>query len=459
MANPRSDERTSSFLPFVIRHLSFAARHTEVRWVVFLKCTEYVLLFVGLKVYTTLLPEPAYGEFGLVMTAIALLGYLLTTPVGQAFRRQYHAAEQSGTLRPAVQVTFRWYGAVTLAVLAVGLSDPRALADHWGLAPWTPAAAALLFAASQWRMLGVDVLEIRRLRKAQTLHTLAYRVAQIACIGVLVYRFDRRADVALAGDALASLALAVAVLLPMLGELRLHKRPDPQQARQARRSLRRLAWTFGLPYALLLVLGWVQNFADRYIVGVRLDLAQAGMYVAAFQVCGVPFLLLMNTLNALLTPIAYQHARDVRDPQQLWRADRVLVGGILVYTIAGGLLLGLYTAAGPAIVRLLTNPRYVLAYETILLLALARYVQALAMVLELLFAVHQRMVPTVVYRIIGSILTVTLCWLLAGRWQATGVALGTLIASAAYLLLLTAAPGGCLWMVLRCRRAALRASG
>ncbi len=434
--------------------MSSAARRAEVRWVVFLKCAEYVLLFVGLKVYTTLLPEHAYGEFGLVMTAIALMGYVLTTPVGQAFRRQYHAAEQAGTLRPAAQVTFRWYGAVTLAVLVVGLSDPRAVAQHWGLSPWTPAAAALLFAASQWRMLGVDILEIRRLRKAQTLHTLAYRIAQIACIGVLVYRFARRADVALAGDALASLALAVAVLLPMLGELRRHKPPDPQQARQARRSLRRLAWTFGLPYALLLVLGWVQNFADRYIVGVRLDLAQAGMYVAAFQVCGVPFLLLMNTLNALLTPIAYQHARDVNDPQQLWRADRVLLGGIGVYTVAGGLLLGLYAAAGPGIVRLLTNPRYVLAYETILLLALARYVQALAMVLELLFAVHQRMVPTVVYRIIGSILTVTLCWLLAARWQATGVALGTLIASTAYLLLLIAAPGGCLWMVLRCRRAA-----
>ncbi len=426
----------------------------EVRWVVFLKCAEYGLLFVGLKVYTTLLPEHAYGEFGLVMTAVALAGYLLTTPVGQAFRRQYHAAEQAGTLRPAARVTFRWYGAVTLAALAVGLSDPQALARAWGLSPWTPAAAALLFAASQWRMLGVDVLEIRRLRKAQTLHTLAYRVAQIACIGVLVYRFAPRADLALSGDALASLALAVAVLLPMIGELRRQRPPDPRQARNARRSLRRLAWTFGLPYALLLVLQWVQNFADRYIVGVRLDLAQAGMYVAAFQVCGVPFLLLMNTLNALLTPIAYQHARDVRDPAQLWRADRLLLGGILVYTIAGGLLLALYAAAGPAIVRLLTNPRYVPAYETILLLAVARYVQALAMVVELLFAVHQRMVPTVVYRTIGSLLTVTLCWLLAGRWQATGVALGTLIASVVYLLLLVAAPGGCVWMLLRSQRAA-----
>ena len=257
---------------------------------------------------------------------------------------------------------------------------------------------------------------------------------------------------ALAGDALASLALAAAVLLPLAAELRRQPVPDPQRARAAKQQLRKLAWTFGLPYALLLVLGWVQNFADRYIVGIRLDLAQAGMYVAAFQVCGVPFLLLMNTLNALLTPIAYQHARDIRDPQQLWRADRVLLGGTLVYLAAGGLLLGLYAAAGPAIVRLLTNPRYVPGYETILLLAVARYVQALAMVLELLFAVHQRMVPTVIYRIIGSALTVALCWALAARWQAAGVALGTLAASVAYLVLLSAGPGGCVWMLRRAWR-------
>ncbi len=417
----------------------------EVGWVAVHRLIDLPLTFIMLKAFTTMMGKEVYGEYSLALSGLMLLSFMITMPMNQAYLRHYHKAAQDGTARSAGMGLLRWYAVATLvvALLAAGFGVP--LSRWLKVGKWTVLAAGLLFVGSRWRYLGLSILDIRRRRRASATHYLSWQVVHIGFVCGALYLWRVSAAIALSASALSAAIFALLIIVPFARRI---WATSPGSTG----GLGRLTITFGLPYGALFVCQWLQGFSDRYILAYHLDLEAVGAYVAVFQVCGISFVMLMGVLNTLLLPVAYGRARDTNDPTQLWAADRALLGGVGIYLAIGAAMLAIYGFLGPWLVELLTQKDYVLPIQTIILLAVGRYIQCLGILLQSFFAVHQKMPRLLWFRIIGAVVTIPTYWLSIRTWGIAGAAMGMCAVMTFYVLIETLGPGGLLWLILDSRK-------
>lgn len=412
----------------------------EVAWVLAYKVGEFALIFASLKVLTTLLGKEAYGEYSLVMTALMLLSNALIAPMNRTYLRQYHGAEAQEQARSAGLTMLAWYAVVTVSIaLGACLLTPT-MSRVFDLGLWTTLAAGIVFLGNRFRVLGIEVLNIQRRRRPYAIQGLGFQILQLALIVMFIQIWDASPAAALFATAAAALTFGAIAGVPLL-------RRTLSQPRGRPSHLMRMVLTFGAPYGATLVFQWLQLFSDRYILKVLLDFDAAGAYVAAYQVCGAPFMLVLGVLDLLILPIAYQRARDVHSAGQLWQADKVILGGVAVYLALGALAIPVFVLWGPNLVVLLTSSEFALGSGTVLFLALGRYIQCLTLMLQMFFAVHQKMGRLLGFRLVGAMLTIPICWVMIRDYDIFGASLGMLIAMSVYTLLLVLAPGGVFWLV------------
>jgi len=323
----------------------------ETFWVVLQKLVMFVMNFVVLKVFTNILGKETYSEWRLAMTGLQLLGSAALMPMQHTFLRVFHTAEEDRTLRPAGVFAFRWYGIASVCVLglAIVLTYPLSLAFR--LETLTILAAGCYLVCNRWRLLGVQSLDIQRKRRTCAMQSVGFQVGQVVFAATAMLIVGRYASVALFGIAAAAMLMAFFGVVPLA-------RRVFSEPREGKRRMMPMVLTYGLPYGGLLICQWALNFTDRNILAYQYGKEAAAPYIAAFPVCGAPYILLFQFLLGLLVPIAYQRARDVNDPRQLWSADRLLLTGIIAYLVVGGLMLPAYAFFGPGLLLLLTRKGY-----------------------------------------------------------------------------------------------------
>jgi len=424
----------------------------ELGWVVANNLGEFCIGFVLLKVLTNLLGKQGFGEFKLAETAILFVASVLLSPIHESYLRDYYGVLDRGQGRRFGLLLVRWYAVVTVGFAALAALLSVRFAQWFDMGRWTTLAAGLVFLFLPWRILRQDILNIRRERRPQMLQNVAYLTLQVAMIWGVLSVWNATPSAALLAYAGAAAIFACVCGVPLVREvLRLPIGPPTR--------LMPIVWSFGIPYAALLVLQWTQGVTDRYLLKAMIDTQTVGLYVAAYQVCGIPYLLLLKVCHNLLRPIAYERGRDPQDARGLWRADRVLLGGVAVQAVLGAGMLVFYAIAGQRLLVLLTSPQFLLPTTTIVALTASRFVQSMTQSLESIFAVHHRMVNMLGFRFVGAVFTVAICWY-AVRWYGIfGAAAGTLVAYTAYFLCLVLGPSGCIWLVMRARRDAREAQG
>lgn len=423
----------------------------EAAWVLAHKLVEFVVAFAALKLLTNLVSKSVFGEYNIALTGLLLAADLLAIPIAHTYERNYHTAEANGTGRAALAQTMRWLVIVTIGVtvLAAALSWPASVL--FGLEPLTILAAGLIFLPNRWRSFWVGVLDVRRQRAACAIHNVGFFATQTIFTALAVYLISPRATTALLAYAAAAAIFGAIGLRGLLRDLR--RRPTGEPA-----DLRRMFMTFGAPLGLLLVCQWLQNFSERYVLTIQLDLDAVGLYVAAYQVCGIPFTLLHAVLSVLVLPIAYQRAKDISDASQVYAGDRVLLLGVGCYIVVGALMVVAYWFCGQHLLRLLTTADYIMPATTLVCVAAARYLICLGMLLQMFFKVHQRMAALLGFGIIGGLIVIPASWFAVKLYGVLGAALGVLISGAIYNALVIFAPGGCLYLIRTVRAARTRQS-
>jgi len=419
----------------------------EVIWVGLGKLVEFFFTALTIKLYTALLGTKAYGEYSLVLSAAMLVGNMSIVPVQQSYLRYYHSVPDASEASRAARTLIRWFMVVTVLILIVGTSASVFVADVLRIGRWSLFAGAVFFMGYRWRIFGVQLLNVQRRRRTTTLQELGFQVSAIVIVVAAMGVFHRSASLALLCNGITASAFGAALALPLV-------RLSRQGGHDGSKHLGSMILRFGLPLGALTTVQWVQNFSERYIVGIRLDLASVGVYTAAYQVCGIPFMLGSAAIRGWLVPIAYQYGKDDKDPRQIWAATRVLLWGLVAYSVSGMLILPAYWPLGGWVLRALTTGDFVLPAPIIFTLAVARFVQCYGPLLEDFFTVHLKMWNSLTYRVIGGITVVPICWYTISRWGVNGAVWGILTAGLLFLVVLCLAPGGFLLMVLRARRRA-----
>jgi len=418
----------------------------ELFWVITHKVLEFLLSFVVLKVLTVFLGTKNYGEYALALVGMQMMSAILMMPMQQAYLRYIHTVQGAGAAGRAAGLTvLRWYTVASIAVIFCACALTATFSKWFGLGTLTVLAAGLLFVGNRWRLLGTQVLDIKRRRRACAFQNLGFLVSQIVAVVVAVRIWSPSASVALLATAAAAAVFGAISLTTFAHGIRSLPKGPPS-------DLMKLVKSYGAAAGALLLFQWMQNLVDRYFLAIQLDKEAVGLYSAGYQVCGVPYMFGFTFLYALLVPIVFQRAKDISRPGQLWSADKVLIGGIGVYVTVGALALLIYAAFGQQIMLLLTSKGFVLPSHTLVFLALTRYAQCLAMLLQVFFNIHNSMGAAFRFRAIGAAITLPISWF-AIRWYGIGgAAVGGFAAACIYLALMSLSNGGCVRLVLRARR-------
>ncbi len=424
---------------------------SEAGWVLCNKMGEFGLAFVELKLLAAIMGPLVFAEYRLVLTALLLLGHALIMPMQQAYLRYSHTAHNEGMSQAADRIAKRWLTVVTLSVVVLAAVTSKPL-SHWlGLHPWTLLAGGFVFLGNRWRTFTLQTLDFNRQRRIVAILNIGFLATALVTVVVVL----RMSSVS-ASTALFSYA-SIAVVFGIIGLMYL-PRHEAGSSVPGKSGLPNLIRQFGVPYAMLLIFQWVFTFSERYILGIQLDLNSVGIYIAAYMVCGFPFMMGLAFIKGFLLPIAYQRSSDTSDAGRFWSANVILLTGIAVYIVVGALTLPIYGLFGTRILELMTSSEYTLSTSTLVCLAVARYFQCLGPLLESIFAVHKRVTGFLRYRLLGGLVVIPLLWF-AINWKGVdGAAQGILAANVVFIVAVTLGPGGCLGMIQTARRNASKAT-
>lgn len=418
----------------------------EIGWVIASKLGEYALQFVLLKILATRLGKDGYGEMNLAETAMILITHVALAPARESYLRDYHRSIARGSAHDARRFLLRWYAVATIAVVTLSIATADILSEAFQVDSATVVAAALVFFFDRWRLLAVDIANIERRRRAWAVWNLSFSSALVVCVGIAVYAAPATAATALFAYAGVTGLFALGMMIPWLRD-GAEKESDSKRPSHLGEMTRR----FGFPFALLLIFQWVQSFADRFLLKALLDPETVGLYVAAFRVCGVPFMLMLSIGHSLLTPIAYQRSGGESTPTQLWSADRLVLAGVGIHVAIGLVVVATFALIGPEVVVLLTSDEFVISTATVVALSVGRLLQTTSQALQPIFAVHERMESLFWLRLFGAVATLSICWPMIEAYGAFGAALGTLLAFSLYIVAIVFAPTGCFWFTRKAR--------
>ncbi len=423
---------------------------SEASWVLCNKVGEFGIAFVELKLLAVLMGPLIFAEYRLVLTALLLLGHALIMPMQQAYLRYSHTAQSEGTSSAADRTAKRWLTVVTISVVILAAAASKPLANLLGLQPWTLLAGGLVFMGNRWRTFTLQSLDFQRRRRIVAILNIGFLAAALGTVVLVLNMGSVSATAALLGYA------SVAFVFGVIG-LKYLPRHETQSPQKSKNGLPDLIKKFGLPYAALLIFQWLFNFSERYVLGIQLDLSTVGVYIAAYIVCGFPYMMGLAFIKGLLLPIAYQKSSDETDVKRFWSANVILLTGMAAYLVIGALTIPLYWLFGASFLEFMTSSEFAVPTGTILCIAIARYFQCLGMLVEMIFAVHKRVSGFLRYRVIGGVVVIPLFWYAIKWYGLPGAAQGLLVANVVFIVAVTIGPGGCLGMVKVARRNASQA--
>jgi len=235
-----------------------------------------LIAFVTIPIITRLLSPAEYGDYRLVLAAVAAFG-AAGGWLPAAVYRFFPAMELSGELEQ-LRATLQWLLAFTLGLFATVW-----LAGTWILSSTLGAGQAEVFLIGGILMLvntvwGVVNAEVRTVREVTWYSTsVVLNKALTLGIGVgLVIWGGLRVDGLLLGSIIASL-----LLLPVL--LRVINRRLPR-AGSFSGALARQMWRYGLPIVLVQLLDWALQLSDRFFLAALRNQTEVGLYSAAYGI-------------------------------------------------------------------------------------------------------------------------------------------------------------------------------
>ena len=259
---------------------------------------------IGVRLMTEVVSPAVFGQYKLILAAIALLTAILIRPFMQFVMREYHDAHKAGTSQQftnQVGALFRTHILLVSAFAAAisGLFLTR-------LFPLTPLLTLLMIAVLA---LGARVELQRALLVTRNMQLQAGMVSAarswlipIAIVSAILLTQQHVA------------VMLAATLSALIGILTLLAFRSPENARLSRsgsgsadnKEFIRNALRFGAPLAVVGMLSWIVHESDRLFLSYYLDDHAVGIYAAAYGLVSAPFTLVVGSMAQFLYPIMFR---------------------------------------------------------------------------------------------------------------------------------------------------------
>lgn len=398
----------------------------EVAWVVAGQVATLAGSLAALKILTTILPAPVYGEVNLVLVSCTLPTLVLLAPLVQSCYRFYAEHDERGTLPVLLGTTIALQiGVVLLVGVVVSIALFSGTAERFGLSPSTVAWGFVLFAADSGRSLCLTVAAAGRKRAIVAAGIAADAWLRVLGAVTFIYLFGQESGSTLAGFAVAGLCSFV----PLATWLAV----NTNGLRIEGKIVKEIAH-YGLPYGLWGIFGWAQAGADRYMVDHWLMRADVGRYAAGSQVGAFPFSIAGAFVGHLLSPVLFQRAGDGTDPERVGSAKLLLLTVVRLFLLFGVVALAFLYFFGPALLGLMTGrPEYKISLAVLMTLSVGGLLFQMAQVCSSMFLIQKKSYLVLWPKIFGGITAVVAGLLFIPGRGLSGAAFASACAAAALL--------------------------
>jgi O-antigen/teichoic acid export membrane protein len=334
-------------------------RHaSDLSWLVVGQAGALVLGIASIKLLTSMGTD-AYGRYALVVTVFALLSALIFGPAEQGFLRFYFPAAERGSARTYVGVLFR---GIVLAVASFGAVTALAASWAWrradsGLALMVLAGGAFAVASAGTTPLAA-MLNLLGQRRLNAILQVLERAMVVALLWSLARWGELSVTTALAAGTAGVLAAALSRTWALARVVAPDRSMDAAARRVARNDAVRSVASFGAPFAIWGLAGWLQSNSERWIIGTILTTSGVGVYAMMLTIANVLIAFPYGVMAQLFTPAAYRRLHDLDDSIRVaegLRLIRVFVSGMVALMLASALVTLLF---GRLAIAWLSSPAF-----------------------------------------------------------------------------------------------------
>lgn len=369
--------------------------------------------FVLIPIYTSALSTADYGALELLSNFVGLASLFVVLGVPGAVNKCFHRdCDGDAERRDLVGTSVLFTVPMALVIVAVALLFDRRLAvlvfqrEDW--APYVRLALVCL-ALMQTSMIPMELLRTLGRAKQYVAFSVVQMVVQISLSVALLLIWKLGVVAVLTANVAGYAAIQLGSLWFLLGNCRLTF---------SWRHLKSLA-AFGLLLIPISACGWIVNVSDRFFLQRLASDAEVGLYALGYKFGMLVELVLVLPFQKAWNPYYF----SVADKPE----GRTVFGRVLTYYVALiGLGVGLLSACGEPLIRVLAHPDYYAAASVIPMIALSYGLSGLVMCLSTgLIVTHKTRIVALV-AVIGAAVNTALNIVLIGPMGMMGAAISTL---------------------------------
>lgn len=371
---------------------------------------QFAVMFLTVKVMTTLLPPHELGKAALITTSVAFFAMLLINPVGMFINRRLHAWQDSGATRRYFHLYCLYLAGVAMVAAAIvwGLFHTRLVPP--GTGSWWPAllaAGSILFATVNQTL--VPSLNMVGRARAFVVLTLATLISGLAFSVVLVHFWAPIAESWLMGVMLGQIVFALLGYAVFFAPVAASQPGGLRGVLTRERCIGMLQFCW--PVALAAGLNWLQMQGYRFVLARELGLADLGLFVAGYGIAAALLAAAETILTTWFQPAFYRQANDadkqVRATAWVRYADKLLPFSILGVSAL--------LAGAPYLTALMLGSQYQAATRFVAFGAIAEWVRVLVGLFGLGAHLRMQTRSLVLPNLIGAATTFALLFLLLPR--------------------------------------------
>lgn len=272
---------------------------SDAAWLVVAHLVAAVSLLGGNRLITQYVPPSVFGAISLLLGILNFQRSIVLYPLGQAVYRFHADVENSQKVsllrRAAGHLLLRYGGIMAGLFLAIGWVYCGVKGESFVV----PALLALLFALEAVRSTEAQILSAARRQRAGALLGMLDSISRPLLVVGSVLLLSASPTSVLIGQLASVVPVVALTLLCVPRSQRGVPVSDPAEEAALRRDMIR----FALPLMPLVVVGWINNLSDRYIIGALLGNAAVGTYTAVYGLASQPFLVLHSVLGLSILPM------------------------------------------------------------------------------------------------------------------------------------------------------------
>jgi O-antigen/teichoic acid export membrane protein len=362
------------------------------------------------------------------------LSALVFGPADQGFLRFYFPAAERGAARTYLGVLVR---SLLVAVAAFAAVTGVAVSVVWsragaGLALLVLAGGAFAVVSAGATPLAAMLNLLGQRRLNATLHVLE-RVIVVALLWLLARSGRLSVTTALVAGTAGVLVAALARTWSLGGVVAADRPMDAVTRRAVRREAVTSVASFGAPFAIWGLAGWLQSNSERWIIGTVLTTSGVGVYAMMLTIANVLIAFPYGVLAQLFTPAAYRRLHDLDDAPRVdegLRLIRVFVSGMVGLTLASAVAM---LAFGRLAISWLSSPAFAEYWYLLPVVCIGTglfYVgQALSLVGASLNTPRIYLAP----KILAGVLALALNAFVAWEFGLVGIAVASWVVGGAYV--------------------------